>query len=387
MNVIHFSPHFPENYCQFSVALKRLGVNVLGIGDLPYDLLSDELKWAMSEYYVVGSMEDYNQLLRAVAYLTFKHGKIDVLDSFNEYWLCTEARLRTDFNIDGIKNDGIEAIKRKSRMKQKFIDAGIEVPKGRIVNTYEEAAAFVREAGYPVIAKPDIGVGAMNTYKIHNDAELRAFAETKPRMDYIMEEFVKGDILTFDGLTNRQGDPVFFSSLSYMCGIMETVNEDNHVYYYTLREIPEDLKAAGLRTAKAFGISARFFHFEFFRRHSDGKIVALEVNIRPPGGYTTDMFNYSNDIDIYQEWANIIVHNQFKSKYERKYHCCYIGRKYRFNYLHTHQQILDRLKDKVVFHSTISGVFAPALGDYGYLVRSPSLGEIHEAINYIQGTK
>jgi hypothetical protein len=61
-------------------------------------------------------------------------------------------------------------------------------------------------------------------------------------------------------------------------------------------------------------VSRKIFHFEFFRQ-DDGHLVALEVNIRPPGGLTTEMFNYANDIDIYAEWAHIIVHNRFAAEY------------------------------------------------------------------------
>lgn len=384
MNVIHLSPHFPDNYYRFSVALKRLGVKVLGIGDLPYDQLREELREAFTEYYRVENMEDYGQLFQAVAYLSFKHGKIDYLDSFNEYWLETEARLRTDFNLDGIRNDGIAAIKRKSKMKERFVQAGIAVARGKVVRSYDEALAFVQEVGYPVVAKPDIGVGALNTYKIGQESELRNFIATKPAVDYIMEEFIDGEVLTFDGLVDHDGVPVFTSSLSYMTGIMETVNADNHVYYYTLREIPADLEEAGRRTLQAFDLRARFFHLEYFRRRADGKIVALEVNMRPPGGYTTDMFNFANDFDIYQEWANVLIHNRFSVKYSRPYHCAYIGRKHRIKYTNLHEEVIRALGPAIVYHAPISGVFSSALGDYGYLVRARTVAEIQAAIQAIQ---
>ncbi len=106
--------------------------------------------------------------------------------------------------------------------------------------------------------------------------------------------------------------------------------------------------------------------------------------MRPPGGMTTDMFNYANDIDIYKEWANVIVHNNFSSDYSRKYHCCYIGRKFKRSYLYPHEQVLNTFRDKIVHHENISGVFASALGDYGYLVRSPDLEEIYAMADYIQ---
>jgi biotin carboxylase len=382
MNIVFLSPHFPPNYYLFCVHLHRLGANVLGLADEPYDLLRSELKAALAEYFKVNNMHSYDEMVRSLGYLTHRHGKIDRLDSQNEYWLETEARLRTDFNIPGLKDKEIARVKRKSLMKQVFLKAGVKAARGKVVGTREEALELIGETGYPVVAKPDIGVGAAKTYKIHNAQELDQFFATKPNMDYIVEEFIQGQICSFDGLTDRQGNPVFYTAHEYSLGVMETVNENLDIYYYSLREIPPDLEDAGRRVLKAFNVRERFFHFEFFRT-PENHIVALEVNMRPPGGMTTDMINYANDIDIYAEWAHVIVHNHFTAKYERKYHCCYIGRKSSRSYAHTHEQILSRFGQHLVHHEPVSGVFSAALGDYGYLVRSPDLDEIHALAAYI----
>ena len=209
MNVVMVSPHFPPNFYHFCAALRRAGANVLGIADAPYEELRPELQDALTEYYRVPDALDYDQLLRGVAYLTFRHGKMDWLESHNEFWLETDARLRTDFNIPGIKNDLITDIKAKSRMKARFIAAGVPVARGRVVHTPDEARRFIAETGYPVVAKPDIGVGAAHTYRINDDAELARFFEAKPPIDYIMEEFISGVIYSFDGLADREGNPVF----------------------------------------------------------------------------------------------------------------------------------------------------------------------------------
>jgi hypothetical protein len=383
MNFVFLSPHFPPNYFQFAVHLHHLGANVLGLADEPYDRLRTELRDALTEYYLVGNMHNYDELLRALGYFTHRHGKLDRIDSHNEYWLETEASLRTDFNIPGFTISDVAKIKRKSRMKQIFIKAGIAVATGEVIQTQKDANRFIKKVGYPVVAKPDIGVGAAKTFKIHNEAELNGFFDQKPSLDYIMEEFVQGTICTFDGLTDRDGNPVFYTSHQYSQGIMETVNENTDIYYYSLRNIPDDLEKAGLQVLKAFGVRERFFHFEFFRT-ADDRLIALEVNIRPPGGLTTDMFNYANDIDIYKEWANIIVHNRFTADYDRKYHCCYIGRKVNRPYRHSHEQVLAALGDQLVHHERISGVFSAALGDYGYLVRSPDMDGIYKMAEYIQ---
>ena len=385
MNFVFLSPHFPPNYFRFAVALKNHGVTILGLADENYDSLRAELKASLTEYFRVDSMHNYDELLRALGYFTHRYGKLDRIDSHNEYWLETEARLRTDFNIPGIRTDQIDRIKRKSRMREAFLQAGIKVARGKVIQTLDEAKEFVEETGYPVVAKPDIGVGAAATYKIHDENELKSFFEKKPVVDYLFEEFVRGQIITYDGLTDRDGMPVFVNSLVYSAGVMETVLDDALIYYYTLREIPADLDVLGRRVLEAFEVRERFFHFEFFRQDGTGDLLALEVNMRPPGGLTTDMFNYACDIDVYNAWASIIAGKGFPyPDYTRKYYCCYASRKSNRAYAHSEQEILSAYGDKISHHEQISGVFSLALGNYGYLVRSPILDEVISIAKFIQ---
>jgi hypothetical protein len=385
MNFVFLSPHFPPNYYRFAVALKDHGVTVLGLGDEYYDALRPELKSAMTEYFRVNNMNNYDELLRALGYFTHRHGKIDRLDSHNEYWLETEAHLRTDFNIPGIRNDQIDRAKRKSLMRETYLKAGVKVARGGIVRSMDDALKLVRQTGYPLVAKPDIGVGAAETYKIQNEDELGLFFKNKPPVDYVFEEFVRGQIFTFDGLTDRDGTPVFTNSMVYSKGIMETVLEDDLVYYYTLRDIPDDLMELGCRVLEAFDVRERFFHFEFFRQEGTGDLLALEVNLRPPGGLTTDMFNYACDFDIYNGWASIIAGNEFPyPDYTHKYFCCYASRKNNRLYKHNEQEVLSEFGECVRHHEPISGIFSRALGDYGYIVRSPDLDEIVKMAEYIQ---
>jgi hypothetical protein len=354
--------------------LRRFGATVLGIADEAYDLLRPELRHALNEYYRVTDMHDYDQLVRALGYFTHRYGKLDRIDSHNEYWLETEARLRTDFNMDGPRAENVNRIKRKSEMKKIFIKAGVDVARGKVIRYPADAHEFIAQVGYPVVAKPDIGVGGAGTYKIESELDLEAFLYSKPNIDYFMEEYILGTIQTFDGLTDQRGRIVFFTSHQYSQGIMETVNQDDDIYYYSLRDIPKDLEDAGRRIVRAFGLKERFFHFEFFRT-PDNRIVALEVNMRPPGGLTTDMFNFANDIDVYREWANIVVNNRFEASATRPYHCCYIGRKQNKTYLLSNEQVFQRYGNLVVHHEVISGVFSQALGNYGFLIRSPNLDE------------
>lgn len=385
MNVIYLSPHFPSNYYLFSVSLKELGANVLGIADVSYDELRNELKDAITEYYRVEDMKDYDQVLRACGYFVHAYGKIDHIESHNECWLETEARLRTDFNVLGTRTHQVARITRKSEMKNLFQKAEVDVVKGRAIKNLESAKNLIKETGYPVVCKPDRGDCTAETFIINNAEQLNSFFSQKHQTRYILEEYIRGDIYSFDGLTDLDGNVVFHTSHVLSQGINEKIDEDRDLFYYSLCEIPKDIEKAGLRTVKAFQLRGKFFHAEFFRTQ-DNRLIGLELNARPPGGLTTDMFNYANNIDLYKEWANIVVHNNFKSTYSRLYSCGYIGRRLDKNYINSHRDIMVKFGHIIVYHGPMDSVFSDSIGNYAYLANSSDIKEIKQAAEFIQET-
>lgn len=384
MNVIYFSPHFPPNYFLFCVRLRELGVNVLGIGDAPYLSLHSDLRVSLNEYYRVNDMEDYDQILRAVGYFTHKYGKVERFESHNEYWLESDARIRTDFNIPGPELSEIQQAKYKSKMKNIFKSARIAAPRGIVAGPPASVREFVEEVGYPLIAKPNKGVGATQTFFIQNETDLDDFFNARPPIDYMVEEFIDADVMTFDGLTDADGNIVFYTSHKYCPNPMETVSKNLNHYYYSLRDIPQSIVDFGKKCVKAFNVRERFFHLEFFYRGEDEPIYALEMNLRPPGGLTTDMFNYACDIDIYREWANLVVFKRFTAtNFERKYHTCYIGMKVGKNYLHSHDDIMRTFGHLIPHHQKIPSLFSAGMGFYGYIIRASHLHEMLEAVRFI----
>lgn len=51
-------------------------------------------------------------------------------------------------------------------MKANYAKAGIKTARWHIVRDYTGCKDFIAEVGYPVIVKPDNGVGASHTYKL-----------------------------------------------------------------------------------------------------------------------------------------------------------------------------------------------------------------------------
>ena len=392
MNFIFISPNFPQTYWNFCARLRRRGVTVLGIGDAPYENISPQLKASLSDYYHVQSLEDYDQAYRAVAWFAHRYGKIDWLESNNEYWLETDARLRTDFNITtGVQLQGIGKFKSKAAQKTYYAKAHVPTARQHKVSTPEAARAFLEEVGYPVIVKPEIGVGAEATYKVSDDAQLDAFFASKPAVPYVMEEFVTGDIYSYDAICDSHGKPLFESGAHFPPSVMDIVNGNLDMPYYVLPEVPEQLRERGRATLKAFGVKSRFVHFEFFRltkaRKGLGEIgdfVGLETNMRPAGGYTPDMMNYAHSTDVYTIWADMVTADKRLLPESGDDHwCVYYGRRDAHSYVHSDEEVMSRYGEQMAMTGRIPAAIAPDLGDRMYMAHVRSDAELQEYLKYL----
>ena len=385
MNFVFISPQFPHTYWNFCNRLLKNGVNVLGIGDAPYNSLSDEVKGSLTEYYFVDNLEDYDKVFRAVAFFSFKYGKIDWIESNNEYWLEQDARLRTDFNIKtGAQTGEIEHYKSKAAMKKYYQLAGVPTARQAMVTTKEALAPFLKEVGFPVIVKPEIGVGAAETWKLENQADVDHFFEIKPDVSYVCEEFINGDICSYDAVINSKGEPLFESQTCWPPSIMDIVVKELDLAYYVSADMPEKLREAGRATVKAFGVKSRFVHLEFFKLKrakkglgKAGDFVGLEVNMRPAGGYTPDMMDFAHSLDVYQIWADMITTDQrFVPEPEQERYCAYAGRRDKFEYKLTDSDIFRKYAGKVVMAERLPDMMVPQMGNRMFTVRLDTLKEV-----------
>ncbi|MBQ6456790.1 MAG: carbamoylphosphate synthase large subunit [Mogibacterium sp.] len=388
MNFVFISPNFPHTYWNFCDRLKRNGINVLGIGDCPYDDLEPALKNALTEYYKVNNMESYDEMYRAVAFLAFKHGKIDWLESNTEYWLEQDAKLRRDFNITtGVQPDELSMWKSKSAMKPFYKEAGIPTARNHKVTDIEAARAFLDEiGGFPVIVKPDIGVGAADTWKLEKEEDLAWFYDNLPDHPYVMEEFVYGNIYSYDAICNAEGEVLFESSNWFPPSIADMVNKGLDLAYYTTDYVPEQLRKYGRAALKAFKVRSRFVHFEFFRltqaRKNLGEVgdfVGLEVNMRPAGGYTPDMMDFAHNTDVYEIWAEMVAYNERRlPDIGGDRFCAYASRRDMHKYVHSHEEILEKYGHCMKMCERMPDVLSGAMGNQMYTAVLDTLEEVEE---------
>ena len=384
MNYLLISPNFPKSQEYFAARLKEKGITVLGIGSESYEELSPRLQEVITEYFKVNNLEDYNEVLKAVAFLTYKHGKIDRVESNNEYWLELDAKIREDFNIDGVKPSELLLTKYKSRMKDVFRKAGARVVEGLSISSKVELNAAIEKLGLPVIAKPDNGVGSANTYKLFTEEDAANFKNTwDESISYFLEQYIDNAVLcTYDGLIDREGNVVFDTSFTYSLPTLDLVN--NSLDYYTdiEPEIDDKLVEIGQNIVKQFGMKERFFHIEFFKL-PDGEYIALEYNNRIAGGITLDLYNYAYNCDLCELYAKVVVGEEVP-KYETSNYTATVSRRNKYNYKYSEDDVNIEYHEKIRMVEYVPGVFAEAMGDIIFIVTGSSKEELYEIINFIQ---
>ena len=380
MNYIVISPYYPQNFQQFTIELANQGINVLGIGQEPYDQLNQPLKDSLTEYFRVENLENLDEVKRAVAFLFYKHGPIDRIESHNEYWLEQDAQLREQFNVFGAKPKDLKKTKFKSEMKKLFKKAGVPVVPGQVVKTISGVDLAVNKLGLPLIAKPDNGVGAAATFKLETKKDVEYFkSEWDQETVYFFEKFVQsGEICTFDGLVDKDGQIVFSTTFDYAHTPLDLMIYKMDNSYYVLKDMDPKLRIYGESIVKTFGMKERFFHIEFFRDGDD--YVAIEYNNRPAGGFTIDVYNFAHSIDLYKGYAAIVVGKEFPSTHLKPLFCLATSRRASTNYAYAESELLEKYRDNFKVKKDMPAAFAELQGDYLYMLTTSSREQMKQMI-------
>lgn len=391
MNYVFISPHFPNTYYLFCKALKERGVNVLGITDIPTDYLPQEVKNNLTDHYKVDSLGNMDQKRNAMNYFIAKYGPVDYIESNNEFWLDDDAELRKEFKVTtGPLPEDIQVFNRKSLMKEYYKKAGVSTARWALTSNFDSAKAFVAKVGFPIVIKPDHGMGASNTYKLTNLDGLRHFFNEWDGAPYIMEEFIDGTLISFDGVCDSSSNVVYCSHHVFPTPIMEIVTGLKDVVYYTVRDIPLKLFDVGQSVLKSFKAKSRFFHLEFFKLNEDkeglGKkddYVGLEVNMRVPGGYTPDMINYAYSVDIYRIWADVMAFDKNLEPVDQKAnYCLYVGRRDNVSYINSEENIWNRYHDVIMKDGRMPDALSEAMGNRYFIFRIPDYNTLIEIWRY-----
>jgi Carbamoyl-phosphate synthase L chain, ATP binding domain len=313
VNVIFVEPAFPANQREFVRGLAEAGANVIGIGERPAEWLDSDLRGWMLHYQQIPNVTDVGALIEAVRFAQSKVW-IDALESTIESHTMSAAHAREACGIPGTSVRTAFLCRDKPAMKEALRAVGISTAQSTGASSAAEVRAFVASVGYPIILKPRAAAGALGTSRVDSDAELdRALAElgATGAIDIAVEEFVEGHEGFYDTIS-IDGHPAYDFISHYYPNVLEAMRErwispqfiatnrvDSAGDYAEVREL-------GLRAIEALGIGTSATHMEWF--FGPKGLRFSEIGCRPPGVRAWDLYAAGNDVDIYREWANAIVH-------------------------------------------------------------------------------
>jgi carbamoylphosphate synthase large subunit len=207
-------------------------------------------------------------------------------------------------------------------MKEVLREAGVPCAASTAAHTAAEVRDFAAQVGYPLILKPRAGAGASGTVRVDSDAELdTALAGFGSADSIAVEEFVEGHEGFYDTLSIN-GEPVYDFVTHYYPNVLDAMRtrwvSPQFVATNRVDSVPEygEVRAMGRRVARALGIGTSATHMEWF--FGPKGLRFNEIGCRPPGVRAWDLYAAGNDVDIYREWANVIVHGRVERPLSRR---------------------------------------------------------------------
>ncbi len=324
MNVVFVEPNFPRNQREFARGLAEAGATVIGLGETPADHLDDQLKGWMHHYEPVPSVTDVDAMTQAVRWVQDKLW-VDRLEATIEAHTMAAAQVREACGIPGTSVRTAWLCRDKPSMKQALREAGVPTAASAAVESAAQVRAFAEQVGYPLILKPRSGAGAAGTTRVDDDAELdRALGVFGGEgIDSIaVEEFVEGHEGFYDTLS-IDGQPALDFVCHYYPNVLDAMRtrwiSPQFVSTNRIDTAPEyaELREMGRRVSAALGIGTSATHMEWFAGPKGLKFS--EIGCRPPGVGAWDLYSAGNDMNLYREWANAVVHGQVGSAPSRRF--------------------------------------------------------------------
>ncbi len=324
MNVVFVEPFFPSNQRHFVRALAATGATVIGVGEYPEEALGDELRGWMTHYHRIPNVTDVGALTDAVRWIQDKVW-VDRLEATIESHTLSTAQVRETCTIPGTSVRTAYLCRDKPSMKETLRAAGVPTAASTAADNADEAYAFADAVGYPLILKPRSGAGAQDTIRVDSRADLAAALASfgaSGATSIAVEEFVEGHEGFYDTLS-IDGRPALDFVSHYYPNVLDAMRTRwiSPQFVSTNRVDSVDdyaqLREMGLRVNEALGIETSATHMEWF--FGPKGLRFSEIGCRPPGVGAWDLYSAGNDLDVYQEWANAVVHGSVSAPPSRRF--------------------------------------------------------------------
>jgi formate-dependent phosphoribosylglycinamide formyltransferase (GAR transformylase) len=312
MHVLFVEPSFPRNQREFVRALAAVGARVTALGEAPAHSLDAELRGWLHGYEEVRSVV-HEPALAAAVRAAQEREWVDRLEATVEAHVMAAAHVREQLHIPGTTSRTAYLCRDKPAMKEALRAAGVPCARSTRAVSGDEVRAFAAEAGFPLILKPSDAAGASGTYRAGDERELQdaiAASGVERGHPVAVEEFIEGHEAFYDTLC-CEGRVVHEFISHYYPGVLEAMRNrwiSPQIAATNRMDAPdyESVRQLGKKVIEVLGIWTSATHMEWFFGPKGLKFS--EIGCRPPGVRVWDLYGAGNDLDVYVEWAKLIVH-------------------------------------------------------------------------------
>jgi phosphoribosylaminoimidazole carboxylase (NCAIR synthetase) len=331
VHVALVAPHFLENTNRYVAAFAHLdGVKLSVISQDPERGLPPELRKRVAGHYRVANVGEPEQLAKALAGLKQGLGPVDRLTGALEQLQLPLAEARALASIPGMKPDIARRFRDKDVMKEVLRAAGVPVAASRLVASPAELRAFIDSVGFPIIVKPQAGVGSRGTHRVESRQDLDALEklglEPSAQRPLQAEQFIRAREFTCETVSIH-GKPIWRSGTRYFPTPLEVLETPWMQYCVLLpREVEppwtDFANINGAALEALFGpdpqvTGTALTHMEWFLAGA-GKMYVSEVGARPPGVQIMPLISLTHEVDMISKWAELISFDRF-TPLERKW--------------------------------------------------------------------
>ena len=322
-HVAFVGPDIFSSYADMVRGLKQAGALVTGIGMKPVSALDDGLRSSLDAYVHVKDPSSSQALAAAVREVARRRA-VDLVETGEEALVVPVAQAREMLGVPGLSVRSATLCRDKAAMKSALRAAGVPCAASAAVSSLAELHAFAEREGFPVIVKPRSGLGGLGAARADDAASLEKAAlrlGVDRGTSVQVEEFVSGHEGFYDTLS-AQGRPVHEFIAHYYPSVLEALGDR--------RAAPQiaatnrvgldgyaELRTMGRRVIEVLGIGTSATHMEWFFGAKGMKFS--EIGARPPGERIWDLHCDGNDMDVWAEWAQVLLRGRASAVPSRRF--------------------------------------------------------------------
>lgn len=262
---------------------------------------------ASTPKYYVDDVGNVDAVLSQVLEIAAEHG-VRAVVSPSERSMPAGGHVRSFLSLPGVPVDVANFCTNKVAMKRQLREASVPVAPFRAAIGQSQLRSAAADLGFPVIVKPALGTGSMNTFVIRSDEELNHLIDSEPGRQLVepphllvVESFLPVQLeVTCDGvivdgnvvfaLASRYNSPLL-GGVGRMLGAATIADSD---------PLGADIRALHGRVVNALGVRDAVTHMEALV--TDEGLFLGEIACRPGGAGVAASARLATGVDLWDSF-------------------------------------------------------------------------------------